>query len=720
MPGGGRLRLHESLRRILESLVPELADYAFIHLRQPGGALREVGVRHRNPERGRALTALLRQARPRMTSPEGIVGQTFREARPQRTSRGATPTPTESLERDPEAGPLLGELGPRHFMIVPLRSGEGVLGTLALARHETTAPYSHEDLVDVETFAGLAAVAIDNARLAEASLGLPGAPGDTVLGEPSVRPAPPVEEAEDQEEMDTAAWEAVKETEAVEELPGRLVDPTELLLESLGEAVSAIDLDGHITFWNAAAESLTGWARDEVLGKNIQKILEARISRNQARSALTRIKGGGTWSGPIRIMRKDGGSVSVRLTAAAVTDAAGHRLGLVAVARAKEPDEPSPPRGAMLGALASFLGGVAHTLNNRLTAIRGEAEVQLLDLPKNHELRASLEQITESADEAGSIIRQLLAYSRRQVLRPSLEDLNEVLREAEGAILEVLGDEVRLALELEADPDTVKVDASQIVEVLKVLADNARQAMPGGGVLAIRTRNATLRPGDATRFPFPVDPGRYVVISVEDSGLGIEREIQGRVFEPFFTTRASEGALGLGLSAAYGIVKQSDGYIWVDSMPGQGAVFQIYLPELDPSGEGAAPSRELRKQKVVLTVDDEEDYGERYKQILPRQGFRVVHAEHGSDALRLWARHEGRIDAVLVQMDSREVAGKLLVDRLRTIRPDLPILYTSYHVDGPGAFRGILGDREEFLKKPFEPETLVEKIRMLMEKADAD
>jgi signal transduction histidine kinase/DNA-binding response OmpR family regulator len=369
-------------------------------------------------------------------------------------------------------------------------------------------------------------------------------------------------------------------------------------------------------------------------------------------------------------------------------------------------------------AIGRLAGGIAHDFNNLVQAIGGYTEILLRRLPDYDPLRRNAEEIKKAGDRAAALTRQLLAFSRQQVLQPKVLDLNMVVGNIEQLLRRLIGEDVVLKTLLASDLGPVRADAAQIEQVLMNLAVNARDAMPDGGTLTIRTQNVDLSSSDQ-REPFTVIAGPYVLLSVADTGVGMTPEIRARAFEPFFTTKEPGRGTGLGLSTVYGIVKQSGGYIWLDSQQGQGTALRIYLPRVKEralSEVRRAPQVSVpRGTETVLLVEDEEGVRDLIREWLAGHGYHVLAATNGLEALDVAARADGRIDLLVADVVMPQMGGPALAQRLLALRPDLKVIYVSGYADDALGDRQVLEAGAAFIQKPFPLDTLVRKVREILD-----
>lgn len=371
-------------------------------------------------------------------------------------------------------------------------------------------------------------------------------------------------------------------------------------------------------------------------------------------------------------------------------------------------------------AVGRLAGGVAHDFNNLLTVIRGYSELLLTRLSATDPMRKDMEEVKKAADRASGLTRQLLAFSRRQFIAPKVIDLNALIANMDGMLRPLLGgDVVELCAELDPQVGAIKADPGQVEQVIMNLAVNSRDAMPNGGRLTIETRNVTIGKS-SRREAMEMEAGPYVLLVIRDTGHGMSAETQSHLFEPFFTTKEKGKGTGLGLSTVYGIVKQSGGHIAVESQPGQGTTFRIYFPLVNQEAQGttgtSAPANSARGRETILLVEDEPAVRGLVQETLRLQGYTVLEARHGIEALLTGARHVGPIhllltDVVMPQMSGPEVAEKLVV-----VRPGIKVLYMSGYPDHPAfAQEGGIKRTTAFLPKPFTPNVLAQKVREVLD-----
>jgi signal transduction histidine kinase/CheY-like chemotaxis protein len=360
-------------------------------------------------------------------------------------------------------------------------------------------------------------------------------------------------------------------------------------------------------------------------------------------------------------------------------------------------------------AVGRLSGGIAHDFNNLLGVVRGTAELLLLDVSEGDPLREDLVEIDRAATRAAELTHRLLAFSRQQVLQPRVVNLNQVVRGMEKMLRRILGSDIQFLTLLEPLLGHTRVDPVQMEQILLNLAINARDAMPQGGTLITQTRNVELSEEYVAQFPYPVQAGPYILLSVADSGHGMSNDVRSRVFEPFFTTKETGKGTGLGLSTVYGIVKQSGGYIWVHSEVDQGARFEIYLPVVNGEASAAlATYIETVSQprgQTILLVENEASLRSVARRSLERAGYEVLEAEGGEVALALLAEHAA--DLLFTDVTMPRMGGRELSERARALCPGLHVLYTSGYTDETAVRHQVGRANAAFLAKPYGPEALI-------------
>ncbi|HUQ80564.1 MAG TPA: ATP-binding protein [Gemmatimonadaceae bacterium] len=378
-------------------------------------------------------------------------------------------------------------------------------------------------------------------------------------------------------------------------------------------------------------------------------------------------------------------------------------------------------QSAKMEAVGRLAGGVAHDFNNLLTAISTNADLALGALRNDQEVEEEIGQIKRAAERAAALTRQLLAFSRKQMLQPRVLHMNDAVREAGELLERLIGEDVELVTHLDPDTWPVVADAGQLTQVVMNLAVNGRDAMPNGGVLVVTTGNIDVTEALAARQR-GLKPGPYAVLTMRDTGTGMDRKTQDRVFEPFFTTKEQGKGTGLGLATVYGIVKQSGGYIQLASEPGRGTTFWIFLPRANdavsaPVKVSARTSMSVARGTTVLIVEDEAQVRGAAARVLRRYGYTVLEAQNGIDALALWAERGQDIAVVVTDVVMPQLGGRELVRRLRADGATVPVLFISGYAEGATPERGDDTGQSVFLAKPFEIAVFVRLVGELIQGA---
>ena len=494
------------------------------------------------------------------------------------------------------------------------------------------------------------------------------------------------------------------------------------LSTAVGQSPAAViitDPVGRIVYVNRKFTEITGYAADEVVGSNPRLLKSGTTSVEQYRQLWSTIQSGATWRGEYQNKRKNGELYWASATIAPVKDEHGTITNFVAIqedvteTRSLEAQLRQAQKMEAVGRLA---GGVAHDFNNLLTVITSYSHLLLEEMSPADPRRNDLEEIQRAATGAAGLTRQLLAFSRQQVLEPRVLNLNDVLSAAGKMLQRLIGEDVALQLTLAPDLSNVKADPGQIEQVIMNLAVNARDAMPDGGKLTIETANVDLDASYAAQHA-AVAAGSYVLVTVTDTGSGIDEQTKARLFEPFFTTKEKGRGTGLGLATVYGIVKQSNGHIWVYSEPGHGTSFKVYLPRV---GDAVAPSvaaGPLSGQggtETILLAEDASGVRAVAQEILSRLGYTVLAASDGRTALQLSANRVGAIHLLVTDVIMPEMSGRQLADRLQQQRPELKVLFVSGYTDDAIVRHGMLEPGIAFLQKPFTPQTLARRVREVL------
>ncbi|HET6798306.1 MAG TPA: PAS domain S-box protein [Gemmatimonadales bacterium] len=499
------------------------------------------------------------------------------------------------------------------------------------------------------------------------------------------------------------------------------------VLDALPLGIWIVDRHGRIVLENAASQRIWGSLRNQGLDQLASlraKWLSSGKRLGSADWAVARTLASGIVSGPeeVSLDLPDGSQRVLATSAAPVRNAEGATVGAVGVsediterraheaAAARQQDQER--RTDKMNSIGRLAGGVAHDFNNLLTGILSYAELILQELRPNDPLRSDVEQIQHAGQRAAGLTRQLLAFSRRQVLQPKVVSLRTLLSELEPMLGRLLGGGVALDLLLDPGTSNVMVDPSQLEQVLVNLILNARDALPRGGRVTISTRNA------ADVLDGEGGESEYVILSVIDTGTGMDPETQAHIFEPFFTTKHGAGGAGLGLPTVYGIVEQSGGHVRVESAVGQGTEFLIYLPRYTGSEPAMVPPepRETRGgSETLLLVEDEATVRASVRRLLEWHGYRVLEAGNGTEALRIYEENPSAIDLVLTDLAMPEMGGAELVERLRVRNPNLRVVFMSGYAERSVANNGAMPPGTAFIEKPFTVDTLMRRLREVLD-----
>jgi PAS domain S-box-containing protein len=495
-----------------------------------------------------------------------------------------------------------------------------------------------------------------------------------------------------------------------------------LLMENAHDAIAITDCAGNIREVNREAERLFGLSRERILGRNFREFV-AVTEAAEVDAIFARLSAEGSARASGVSIERAGGEKAIADLLAAVIEIGGEPLVVLNghdVTEKKRAEEALRKveeqfrQAQKMEAIGRLAGGVAHDFNNLLTGITGYADLLGMRLPAVPEIQRDLDEIKKAAQRAAALTRQLLAFSRKQILSPKVLDLNGVVSALYPMLKRIIGEDIELLSVLPSDLGRVKADRGQIEQVLLNLAVNARDAMPKGGKLTIETANVDLDETYAATH-LGVNPGRYVMLAVGDTGIGMDAETKAHLFEPFFTTKEVGKGTGLGLSTVYGIVKQSGGNVWVYSEPGHGATFKIYLPRVDApleeSGPIGAPPALARGTETILLVEDEEIVRSVAVRVLSAQGYTVIEARSGEEAIAAASAHRARIDLLLTDVVMPGMSGRDLARRLEAVRPEMRVLYISGYAKNGIVHHGVLEPGTSFLQKPFTPGALARAVR---------
>jgi two-component system, cell cycle sensor histidine kinase and response regulator CckA len=483
----------------------------------------------------------------------------------------------------------------------------------------------------------------------------------------------------------------------------------------------AIAPDGATLLMNQAMLDALGYKAEEVVGKDYLATFVPEDDRERLSTVFRALMES---TEPTRnencILTRDGKELLVEWHGRQVRKADGtldYFFGVGIDVTDRRGLEEQLRQAQKMEAVGRLAGGVAHDFNNQLTIVRGYTDLLLSDLPDADPSRQLVEEVRKAATRAERLTGQLLAFSRKQMLRPRVANINRLLGEIANPLARMVGEDIRVAIIPDANLGNVEVDPGHFQQAVMNLAINARDAMPSGGQLAFETANVTL--ADDPESPHPdAPPGRYIMLIVKDTGLGMEPEVVERVFEPFFTTKDVGHGTGLGLSMVYGFVKQSGGTILLDSAPGKGASFRIYLPRVDApeAAPGGAEDHVLpRGDETVLVVEDEDNVRMLVTRVLSQCGYTVLEAPHYEQALSLAEQHREEIDILVADVIMPGKTGPELAELLQPTMPGLLVLYMTGYAESDPIRRGILQSGENLLMKPFSPAALARKVREVLD-----
>lgn len=492
------------------------------------------------------------------------------------------------------------------------------------------------------------------------------------------------------------------------------------LFENAKDILFTLDLEGNVTSLNKSAEEVMGWTREEARSINI-KSLVAPEHANLCNQFMQRILNEEPLQHfEISLLRKDGRKALLE-TSARLIYSDGQKQGIQGIARdvtERRQLEGMVRQSQKLEAIGRLSGGLAHDFNNLLCVISGHAELLSERLGETLPAVTNVTQIKKAVDSAATLVRQLLAFSRKQVFHSQIVDLNAIVAETEKLLGRLIGEDIEFFTSLEPELGRVLVDPVQVEQVLVNLVLNARDAMPQGGKLTIETCNLDLEEGSPCSGGI-APAGKYVALTVTDNGCGMDEETQSRIFEPFYTTKEFGKGTGLGLASVHGIVKQSGGFIWVYSELGQGTTLKVYLPRVDDPVETLPPEgtrKEVRRgTETVLLVENAEPLRALAKEFLKSNGYAVMEADNGNEALRIARAFGGTIDLLLTDVIMPGMGGKQLAERLTAVRPATKVLYMSGYPDDALAQSGSPGKGTVFLEKPFTRETLLRRVRQALD-----
>jgi PAS domain S-box-containing protein len=519
-----------------------------------------------------------------------------------------------------------------------------------------------------------------------------------------------------------ARREAASALEASEEKFARAFQAAETryreLVENATDLIFTIDPTGRCLSMNRRGQVITG--ADQPLASNLAALVvpdQVDMFRAHLRRVLT-----GEDVAPFELdfLNASGQRITLEMGMRPVYDK-GVAVAAQGIARdvtLRKELEVKLHQGQKMDAIGQLAAGVAHDFNNLLTVILGHCDASVAIVQPGDPMRKALQGIRAAAERAAGLTGQLLAFSRRQMIRPRPIDINAVVGDVKAMLSRLIGEDIDVQFHPGANLGAISADPGQLQQVIINLAVNARDAMPGGGRLTITTSLETLSGGASQEHP-QMPPGDYVMLSVADTGAGMDQPTRERIFEPFFTTKAVGHGTGLGLATVYGVVKQNNAFIWVYSEPGAGSTFKVYFPRVHDAAQTmpADPVRGCHAagQETVLLVEDEHDLREILQECLEGAGYAVVSAGTGDECLTVMRGRRGSASLLITDVVMPGMSGRALADELRRSDPDLKVLYLSGYTDDAVVRRGILPHGTHFLQKPFALRTFARKVRDVLD-----
>jgi PAS domain S-box-containing protein len=519
----------------------------------------------------------------------------------------------------------------------------------------------------------------------------------------------------------TERREAERELQELAQFRRSIVDQANIWLHVL-------DRDLNAMVWNPAAAEISGIPAEDVLGG--VAFWETLYPDPDVRREMAELAGEIVEDGRVvenyeaTITTRGGNERIISWNARRLLGPDDEPMGLLALGRdvtEHKELEQQLRQAVKMEAIGRLAGGIAHDFNNMLTAIMGNVQLIQMRMDEDDENQEMLSEIRVAARRSADMTRQLLAFSRRQAMEPEPVDINAVIERMEPMLERMIGEQIAVLTNLDPDLGTITADASQMDQVIMNLVVNARDAMPGGGTLSIGTSNVYLDEEYAATHA-DVEPGPYVMLSVRDTGEGMDRETQARIFEPFYSTKSEERGTGLGLATVYGIVNQSGGHIYVYSEPDEGTVFKVYFPRSDEERPAQLEEQNrhdnLSGRETILLVEDEEIVRNLLADVLKHHGHSVVSAASAEEALQMLTSHDEDIDIVVTDVVMPGMNGTELAAKIDEMEPQTPVLFVSGYTDDSAVRDGVVEEGKHYLQKPFAPKKLLRRIRKILDSAD--
>ena len=497
------------------------------------------------------------------------------------------------------------------------------------------------------------------------------------------------------------------------------------LLDQISQPVVAVDPESRITHWNQGAERLYGFTAGEAVGQLTHDLLQTEHPGPGGKEAMIRtLRATGFWSGELSHVTKGGERLVVHTSIRLIRDEQGEvmqGIGVMQDVTQRKRLEEQLRQSQKMEAIGLLAGGVAHDFNNILAVILGFSELAVRKLPPGHPVGAQLTEVFDAARRGGELTRKLLAFSRKQIIQPRLLDVCASVEDFTRMIRRIVGEDVEIVLEAAPHAVPVRADPVQLEQVLLNLSTNARQAMPAGGTLRLTTRATELDDAFVARHPW-ARAGSFAEVVVSDTGVGMDDATRARVFEPFFTTKAD--GTGLGLATVYGIVEQHGGFVHVESTPGAGTTFRVFLPRSGDSTpppratNGAPPAHGPRGTELVIVAEDEPSLRALVTTTLTELGYRVIAACNGEEAVREYELHAPHVALVLLDVVMPRLDARETYERLRAVRADVRVLFTTGYAPSSTRLAELLqSGRVPVLEKPFTPQALAAKVRTAIDAA---
>jgi len=488
-------------------------------------------------------------------------------------------------------------------------------------------------------------------------------------------------------------------------------------------------ITGKAVRWNKALRDITGYTDEEIRSLPAPASYYSADDMEKAAELVSNVMKEGIGRVELELICKDGRKVPTEYQVSAVDMEEGNQQYLLSIGRditerkqaeqQKDKLEAQLRQSQKMESVGRLAGGVAHDFNNLLTGITGNVQLAQMDLSSGDPLYDLLSEINEAATRAADLTRQLLAFSRKQIIKPKVINLNDLIEDMRKMLTRVIGEHIDLKVFSKVNLGHIKADQGQIEQIVVNLAVNALDAMPDGGKLSIETSDVAIDDEYCKKHPL-CKPGDYVMLAISDTGAGMDMETQQNIFDPFFTTKEEGEGTGLGLATVYGIVKQHDGNIDVYSEVGKGSVFKVYFPRVEEKADSISRKSSLsnlpRGSETVLVVEDESMVRNIAIKILKRQGYNVMHADEGGNAIVMARKRGVPIDLLLTDVVMPNMDGRELADELQGHHPEMKVLFTSGYTEDVIAHHGILDKGLEFIGKPYTPKTLAVKVREVLDK----